>query len=127
MVGSANEVRICVNDVKCKALLDTGSQVATVAEWFVKEHLQSAEVESLDSFLNVEDSSGNRLGYKGVVNCDISVSEITGGEGLVIPTPSLVVGDTRYNHSTPAIIGTNVLERCRDHGNCSDTFSQHWT
>ena len=52
MVGTSNEINLEVEGIKTCGLLDTGSQVTTVAQWFVREKLPKFEVESVENFLN---------------------------------------------------------------------------
>ena len=87
MVGSANVVDVLVGDIEASALLDTGSQVCTVANWFVERHFPGIEIQSLSQYLNIEDASGNALQYEGLVELDLQTSKDTSGCSVMIPTP----------------------------------------
>ncbi len=96
-----------VEGVQTTALLDSGSQVSTIPEWFVHQYWPDRSPDSLSSFLDVEDAGGNSLSYSGVFDLDLQPFT---GSSVVVPTPFLVVKDTRYNKFTPLVIGTNVID-----------------
>ncbi len=99
LVGSANAVDVFVGDIEAPALVDTGSQVCTVANWFVERHFPGTEIQSLSHYLNIKDASGNALQYEGLVELDLQ-SKDTSGCSVVIPTPFLIVKDTRKTAGT---------------------------
>ena len=110
MVGTSNEINLEVEGIKTCGLLDTGSQVTTVAQWFVREKLPKFEVESVENFLKLTSASGNNIGFIGVVDLNLKFSfGLTEG---IYPTPVVVVNDTDYNQRVPFIIGTNILNSC---------------
>ena len=41
LIGCANEVPLVVDGVESLGLLDTGSQLTTVAHWFCQKHLEN--------------------------------------------------------------------------------------
>ena len=110
MVGTSNEINLEVEGIKTCGLLDTGSQVTTVAQWFVREKLPKFEVESVENFLKLTSASGNNIGFIGVVDLNLKFSfGLTEG---IYPTPVVVLNDTDYNQRVPFIIGTNILNSC---------------
>ncbi len=50
LVGSANVVDVLVGDIEASALLDTGSQVCTVANWFAERHFPGIEIVTFPVF-----------------------------------------------------------------------------
>ena len=124
LIGLANEVDINVCDVNTVGLLDTGSQVTSVAKSFVDQHLSDLEIEPVDKFVEVRGVSGQRIGLLGIVVVDLHIpAENISSGSVVVPTPALVVEDTLYNRQVPFIVGTNVLKVCRDSGR---RFSSVW-
>ncbi len=117
---------VVLGGVDSSALIDTGSQVSTVARWFIDEHFPDAEIQSLDSYLNVEDASGHILQYEGLIDLDLQTSSETTGCVVVLPTPFLIVRDTRYNCSVPVVLGTNVIESICSEVSDIDLASGPW-
>ena len=99
-----------VNCTSAVALVDTGSQVSTLANWFYQKHCSSETLYSCSSLLRVEGADGNKLPYLGFVVCDITLP-LTGSDVFCISIPVLVVPDTPYNASVPFLMGTNYLSK----------------
>ena len=108
MVGTSNEVDLLASGIEAKGLLDTGSQITTVSEQFLKENIPGVEVENIDKFLNIEVAGGHSLEYTGVVILEFSFPKL--GLYCTDPVPVLVVKETNYNRNVPFIIGTNLLQ-----------------
>ncbi len=107
MVGKANEIPVKIQGIDTTALLDSGSQISTIPEWFIKEHWPDLTVDTLEDFLDVEDAGGNSLKYSGVVTLEL---EPFPQAHVSVETPFLVVKETRYNRVTPLVVGTNVID-----------------
>ena len=73
MVGPSNVTEVEIGGVLGKALLDTGSQVTTVSESFVKGKLADFHVHSLDHILKVEGAGGNVIPYLGYIEAQIKL------------------------------------------------------
>lgn len=58
LVGDVNECNVHVDGKKCKALLDTGSQVTSISESFFKQHLGGRAIQSAGNFLKVAGATG---------------------------------------------------------------------
>lgn len=54
LVGPSVEVEICIEDVPCRCLIDTGSQVTTVLDGFYMKHLSHIPLNPLDTLLDVK-------------------------------------------------------------------------
>ena len=109
LVGSSNETKVVLNNIKTSALIDTGSQVSSVSESFYRKHLEATtELMELDESFGVECADGQQLPFIGFIKCQITIPEveINKDEGLF-----LVVPDTNYSSRVPVLIGTNVLEQ----------------
>ncbi len=123
IVGKANEVPVVIQDVDTVALIDSGSQVSTIAESFVLSNFPEKEITSVEAFLDIEDAGGNRLAYSGVVDLDFHAK--AGSEDRIC-TPFLVVKDTRYNRFTPVVVGTNIIDCLFDGKDSSDGVEGPW-
>lgn len=110
MIGLANEVDLDVNGVSCLGLLDTGSQITSVASWFVEKYFPDVTIDPIEEFIQIKGASGSSVGFHGVVILDIEVVHTS--PKVIIPTPTVVVNDTLYNSRVPFIIGTNLLQMC---------------
>jgi hypothetical protein len=54
LVGPSNETFVHVNGVSCRALLDSGSQVSTIAYGFYMTHFENVALQPLTNLLRVE-------------------------------------------------------------------------
>ena len=124
LVGNPNEVTVKVNGVKSHCLLDTGSQICTVAEWFLLEHFPDCSIEPLQEFLQIEIPGGHHLKYLGVVVLDFEL--LGSGTDQVYPTPVLVVHDTPYNQRVPFILGMNLIVPCLQASVPEANMSEPW-
>ena len=111
-MGRTNEIELFVNNKRSKGLLDSGSQISTVSEKFLKQNLPDIKIEEIETFLNIEVAGGHSLEYSGVVVLEFSFPSL-GLENLE-PVPILVVKETNYNKQVPFIIGTNILNHCQE-------------
>ena len=93
MVGTSNEVDLLASGIEAKGLLDTGSQITTVSEQFLKENIPGVEVENIDKFLNIEVAGGHSLEYTGVVILEFSFPKLD--LYCTDPVPVLVVKETK--------------------------------
>ena len=95
---------------KCKtnALLDTGSQITTVAKWFFDKHFKDLPVETFGEELQINLADGTPLQYLGVVSLNLAFLEVD--ETFCFPTPVVIVSDTEFNQSCPVLLGTNVID-----------------
>ena len=106
LVGQANEVPVDVDSNRCMALVDTGSQVTTVALHFYEKYLHPIPLHSCNGLVRVEGAAGDTIPYAGYL---ITSVKLSGHKSVDIPV--LVVDNTVYNKDVPMIIGTNLLSR----------------
>lgn len=115
MVGDANECEVILEDIACRALLDTGSTISTVSQKFYQSQLHNLPLHPIEDFLHIECAGGQSLQYMGYIEADVCVPELDMHEGK--PLILLVVADTQYNAKVPLLLGTNILralmETCR--------------
>ena len=116
LCGQPTEGSVSVEGVYSKALLDTGSTVSTMSESHYNSYFSHIPLHPLASILEIECADGQSLPYLGYVITDI----VAHGVDNMTPLPCvfLIVPDSRYNHSVPVLLGTNVLQtiidRCRN-------------
>ena len=111
LVGDATETPVYINGIKTHGLLDTGSTVSTMSEYFYKKHLHQTEIQPLDHFLDIECADGRQLPYLGYVSADLDVDGIPTQSTTVV---FLVVPTSQYHSSVPILLGTNVLSVLMD-------------
>jgi len=116
ILGKSSECSIQINNRDCVALLDTGSNVSTLAQSKYIELFPDIPVKPLCDFsLDIGGAGGQQLPYSGYVEVNLSVS----GLFKDISCLMLVVPDTRYAQRVPVILGTNILtsvmERLEEH------------
>lgn len=110
LVGGTPEVDMRLHGIRCRALIDTGSQISAISERFYGQHLSNLILHQCSELLNVEGVGGESLPYLGYVECDVSIPMIN-NEEFTKRMPLLVVPNTKYNNVTPCLIGTNILAR----------------
>ena len=113
VVGDSNEATIELCGVECRALLDTGSTVSTISHGFYQQYLSHLPMEPLDSVLHIQCADGSPLPYLGYIVVELHVHGISQSRTMD-SCCFLVVNDTEYHRSVPALIGTNVLTRLMD-------------
>lgn len=112
-VGECPEVDIQIGGVPLKCLLDTGSNVSTLAESFFRDHLHGGEedMHCTDKWLKITAANRLPLPYLGYVELDIQVM------GLTIPECGFLIikDDCTKNPdpSPPGIMGMNIAKLCR--------------
>ena len=100
---------VAVAGRSCKALLDTGSQVTTITDEFVSTHpqLQFQTLQKTD--INIQGAGGQSVPHHGYILLTV---QVLGEEVKDVPT--LVVPVTDFRHTTPLLIGTNVILAVRN-------------
>ena len=108
LVGKPTEADVELNGVRCRALLDTGANVSTIAQSCYNNLFKSTPLLSLDDFkLDITVAGDHKLPYLGYIEAELSVPRI----GInSVSTLILVVPDTKYSSRVPILIGTNILE-----------------
>ena len=92
------------------ALLDTGSVVTTISEYYYKTMENKPELHSMDNFgIKVTAANGGMLPYTGYIEAEIEVENVADP----ITTLVLVTPPTPFNSRVPLLIGTNVIREVR--------------
>ena len=123
MVGPANVGKIIICGTETTGLIDSGSMVSSISESFYKSMNPVPELGDTKDFgldLAVYGANGSRLVYCGYIVADISVPSLGPIKHSV---PILVVKDTEYNNTVPAIIGTNIIREYAEYRSKADTPS----
>ena len=90
-----------MNDIECNALVDSGSQITTICEQFVKQSLPDCKVLPIQN-LKVYGAGQHLLPYTGYIEVELKTKEWS------CCSPILVVSGS-YNDNVPMVIGTNVI------------------
>lgn len=110
LVGVANESVILIEGIESQCLVDTGSQLTTVAESFYHDKLghlslrPMSEIFGEDEFV-MRSAGGHSLPYLGYVEAQVVVPGIP----QTIEALLLIVPDTDYKRRVPTLVGTNLL------------------
>ena len=111
LVGPANETEIILNGRKVNSLLDSGSQVTSVSESYYREHLSQYPLQPVDvPGLLLQPAGGGSMPYLGMIITSLKVPHLTS----TFQAKVVVVPDTEYHYSTPALVGTGIIRRSRD-------------
>ena len=108
MVGPANVGKIIICGTETTGLVDSGSMVSSFSESFYKSMDPVPELGDTKDFgldLAVYGPNGSRLVDCGYIVADISVPSL----GPIKQSVPILVKDTEYNNTVPAIIGTNII------------------
>ena len=110
LVGPLNEGQVEVNGARCKALIDSGSQVTTVTDVFWRSHPELCKQELRRSSIPIEGAGGQAIPQYGVLYINLKVlgKEFTGVPAFVVPV-------TKYRSDIPLLVGTNVIRASRSH------------
>ena len=123
LIGDSNESEIVIDDVVCKALIDSGAQVSTITTSFAKKlHLP---IKKLKSLLNVEGTGGIDVAYKGYVEANLKFPEVKAfNEDALF----LVINDSAYGEKVPIQIGTLHIDRALELASEEElkSLSQQW-
>ncbi len=109
-MGKCPVSNLKIKGVSAACLLDTGSQISTVSEHFFKEHLFGEDKDMLltAGWLKITAANGLDIPYLGYLELEVETM------GIILPECGfLVVRDTLNSPLVPALIGMNIISRCR--------------
>ena len=110
LVGPRNEGEVEVNGLKCRALIDSGSQITSITHEYWCNHPILQKQELQPSKIPIEGAAGQSVTHHGVLHINLTV---LGKEFKNVP--AFVVSDSEYRSSVPLLVGTNVLRATRTH------------
>ncbi|MCG8044577.1 MAG: RNase H-like domain-containing protein [Candidatus Thiodiazotropha endolucinida] len=117
MIGLSNESDINICGVNTRGLIDTGSMISSVSQSFYESLSPKPSLHDISDFgLSVTTANGSKIPYIGYIEADIKIPHFG---ALSDKIPMLVVSDTSYNSKVPSLIGTNIINRCRNSKNTS--------
>ena len=110
LIGDTPEVIVDIEGIRCKALVDTGSQVTTMAHSCFLSHFSGIPLEDCRQLVRIEGVGGEVVPYHGFFHCEVSLA-LAGSTPFARVIPVLVVPNTTFNTRVPILIGTNFLEK----------------
>jgi hypothetical protein len=109
LVGSVTLADILVDDVPCRCLVDTGSQVTTISQRFYLKHLSYTTLQPVESCLKVIGAGGQEVPYLGYIAVDVTLPQDDLGDSQCFSILVLVVPDTSFHTQAPVLLGTSGL------------------
>lgn len=110
LIGEKCTAVVQVFGKDCNCLLDTGSQVTTVAHSFYKDYLLDQPIHPINQLLAVEGANGQLVPYLGYIEVCIKFPKEFISSEPEIYTLALVVPDVSSSSEVPLLIGTNTLD-----------------
>ena len=95
--------------------------ISTISESFYRSMDPVSELGDTKDFgidLAVYGANGSQLAYCGYIKADVSVPNLG---PIMHCIPILLVKDTEYNKTVPAIIGTNIIREYTEYRSKADT------
>ena len=91
------------------ALVDTGSEVSTVTESWLRSHFPDLQQTDLN-WLQLKGAYGLEIPYNGIIEITMGISTQTISNVLVLVVKDSIDEETRQRNAlTPAVLGMNVL------------------
>ena len=110
-MGPVNDTYVKIDGVPCNALLDTGSQISCLSEYFVRDRLPEVEIMPLEKLCSVKGVSGHELPYVGYIEVELVVPSGVSRDNK-LDVLLLVTQGPSVSNDLPVLIGTNVIEAC---------------
>ncbi len=135
LIGEKCTAVVQVFGKDCNCLLDTGSQVTTVAQSFYNNYLLDQPIQPINQLLAVEGANGQLVPYLGYIEVSIKFPKEFIYSEPEIYTLALVVPDVSSSSEVPLLIGTNTLdainEQCSNQSNMQSSstlygYNQVW-
>jgi hypothetical protein len=96
--------------MKCKALIDSGSQITSITHGYWCNHPILKNQKLQPSKIPIEGAAGQSVPYYGVLHINLKA---LGKEFKTVP--AFVVPDSEYRSSVPLLMGTNIIRASRRH------------
>ena len=101
LIGEPNETSVIVENQTVKGLIDSGAQISSISDKFVKE--LNLEVKKLETLLDLEPTGGGRVPYDGYVEVRLQIPNV---QAFDLDVLMLVIPESEYSKSVPITIGT---------------------
>ena len=102
LLGDKNVTNVMVNSKACLALIDSGSEVSTIARSYVSDN----DIQELDTQLMVHAAGGHIVTYLGVSEIDVHINPSVGDDCDKLTVLALNVPDSNVDSTVPLILGT---------------------
>lgn len=126
LVGCKCTANVAVSGVESNCLIDTGSQVTTVAQSFYDKYLSGCTIEPVNNILEVDGANGQPVPYNGYVEISMKFPKEFIAAEPEVQTLALVVPDNRSNSSIQVLIGANTLDPLYEEY-CDDDTENRYT
>ena len=107
LLGDKNVTNVMVNGKACLAIIDSGSEVSTIARSYVPDN----DIQELDTQLTVHAAGGHVVTYLGVSEIDVQINPSIGDDCDKLTVLALVVPDSNIDSTVPLILGTRVIRQ----------------
>ena len=101
LIGEPNETSVIMENQTVKGLIDSGAQISSISDKFVKE--LNLEVKKLETLLDLEPTGGGRVPYDGYVEVRLQIPNV---QAFDLDVLMLVIPESEYSKSVPITIGT---------------------
>lgn len=101
----ANEAKVQLGGVTCRALLDTGSIVSTVSHPFYLNHMGDCTLHPMEDILHIGCAGGQFLPYLGYVEAEVGIPDVVGQEQSAIFLVAELSEGSRstFHHSSSSV------------------------
>ncbi|CAM4573172.1 unnamed protein product [Caretta caretta] len=106
LIGPRAEVKVRIEGVECKAVLDTGSQVTIIFQSFYQQMLRHLPIQPLTG-LGLCGLSMDEYPYQGYVIVHLEFPEEVAGVREEVDTAALICPDPKGTSDVSVLIGTN--------------------
>ena len=98
---------VTVNVKACLTLIDSGSEVSTIARSYVPDN----DIHELDTQLTVHAAGGHVVTYLGVSEIDVHINPSIGEDCDKLTVLALVVPHSNIDSTVPLILRTRVIRQ----------------
>lgn len=114
LIGTKCTAQVNIEGNPCPCLLDTGSQVMTISQFFYEQNLSGLNITSLNNLLDVEAANEQVVPYLGYVKVRVVFPKDFFGSDVEVSTLALVVPETGGIAQPKVLIGTDTLDLAYD-------------
>lgn len=108
LVGPSSVVPIKVNNLPCIALMDSGSNLTIIFEYWYKKYLSHVPLNPISN-LTIWGLAESKYPYRGYVVVEMEFPEEMAGVKGPVVVLALVCPELKHNNQAPVIVGTNAF------------------